>query len=332
MARHDNSMRRAAFTLIELLVVIAIIAILIGLLLPAVQKVREAANRTRCANYLKQLALAAHNYHDAMGRLPGVADMGNPRYTTLFVELLPQTEQDNLYRQWDFTSPGNNYVGANPRAMTGLPLLYCPSHPKGDGYSWYTTYGGNGGRVAFPAPQATADGMFCLTGPLSQPQPYQVGVQFLGVTDGLSNTILFGERTIGDGGLDSYLNAPTFTPNPSPALQSSAMYTRWAPPNDLNAAGSLLSAQAPINSHYPGGWSPPPSPGFGQPPPPPPPVQWNQIGPGWYARLGAYGSYHINGVNVAMADGSLRFLSSDTPMNVLAILSTRNGGEVNPAN
>jgi prepilin-type N-terminal cleavage/methylation domain-containing protein/prepilin-type processing-associated H-X9-DG protein len=324
-------MRRKAFTLIELLVVIAIIAILIGLLLPAVQKVREAANRTRCSNYLKQLALAAHNYHDATGRLPGVADMGNPRYTTLFVELLPQTEQDNLYRQWDFSNPGNNYAGASPRAMTALPLLYCPSHPKLDNFGWFTTYGGNGGRIAFPTSQATVDGMFSLTGPLSQPQANQVGVQFLGVTDGLSNTILFGERIIGDGGLDSYLGAPTITPTPSPPLQSSAMYTRWAPPYDYNAAGSLLSAQVLIDSRYPGGWSPPPSPGFGQPPPPPPPVQWNSIGPGWYARLGAYGSFHVNGVNVAMVDGSVRSLNADTPVSVLAILSTRNGGEVNPA-
>jgi prepilin-type N-terminal cleavage/methylation domain-containing protein/prepilin-type processing-associated H-X9-DG protein len=323
-------LRRSAFTLIELLVVIAIIAILIGLLLPAVQKVREAANRTRCANYLKQLALAAHNYHDSAGRLPGVADMGNPRYTTLFVELLPQTEQDNLYRQWDFTNPGNNYVGANPRAMTALPLMFCPSHPKNDGSGWFTTYGGNGGRVAFPAPQATVDGMFFTTGPLSQPKANQYGVQFLGVTDGLSNTILFGERIVGDPGLDSYLAAPTITPTPSPPLQSSASYTRWAPPYDFNAAGSLLSAQAGINYRYPGGWSPPPPILPGEPPPPPPPVQWDQIGPAWYARLGAYGSYHSSGVNAAMVDGSVRFLRNETTPAVLGILSTRNGGEVNP--
>ena len=97
-------LRRRAFTLIELLVVIAIIAILIGLLLPAVQKVREAANRLRCQNHLKQLALAAHNYHDANGKLPSAGEIGTSRYTSIFVDLLTYTEQDPLYRQWDFTN------------------------------------------------------------------------------------------------------------------------------------------------------------------------------------------------------------------------------------
>src|SRR5439155_8583988 len=122
-----HSPRRAGFTLIELLVVIAIIALLIGLLLPAVQKVRDAAARSQCQNNLKQLALAAHNYHnDRKAFPPGVYQLpfaAPPKFrgVTLFVYLLPYLEQDNLFRGWDFTDPLNNTVGGtNSRTATVL--------------------------------------------------------------------------------------------------------------------------------------------------------------------------------------------------------------------
>src|SRR5262245_4946376 len=119
------------FTLIELLVVIAIIGVLIALLLPAVQKVREAANRTTCGNNLRQLGVAMHNYHDANGGFP--PGRGHLPVTNTFAHswtpyILPYIEQDNLYRLYDFTKVFSDPANL-PATQTPLKILICPSVP-----------------------------------------------------------------------------------------------------------------------------------------------------------------------------------------------------------
>src|SRR5262249_26907641 len=127
--------KRTAFTLLELLVVIAIIAVLIGLLMPAVQRVREAANRIACTNNLKQMGIALHHYHDVNGSFPpgynvkGTDDLGRGSFGG-FIPLLPYLEQDNWFHQWDpthtwYEPPNYDIVSIE------LKIFYCPSNRKG---------------------------------------------------------------------------------------------------------------------------------------------------------------------------------------------------------
>src|SRR5262245_1475476 len=156
MKCNDQSRRRAGYTLIELLVVIAIIAILIGLLLPAVQKVREAAARAKCLNNLKQIGLAIRNYESSHGYLPPARARGgggaplNPEFgitsaTTyvqhgFFVSLLPGLEQDNLYRQYDFNRDWRDPVN-RPVVTQHLSVVQCPATPNGNRLDTFSSDG-----------------------------------------------------------------------------------------------------------------------------------------------------------------------------------------------
>jgi prepilin-type N-terminal cleavage/methylation domain-containing protein/prepilin-type processing-associated H-X9-DG protein len=218
--------RRQAFTLIELLVVIAIIGILVGLLLPAVQKVREAAAKMSCTNNLKQIGLALHNYHDTYLKFPaGYVDSNSSTTSTPDNDLgpgwgwgayiLPYIEQDNVYRQINFSQPIG--VGANaPMSQQTIKMYQCPS----DGYQqsftvwptsvvvahgnyvgcngWVECFGNAGGNYNPSLDGGSAedgDGANSGTGLAGDGLFYRNSKnRFADVTDGLSNTVIVGER------------------------------------------------------------------------------------------------------------------------------------------
>jgi prepilin-type N-terminal cleavage/methylation domain-containing protein/prepilin-type processing-associated H-X9-DG protein len=217
--------RRPAFTLIELLVVIAIIAILIALLVPAVQKVRDAAARVQCANNLKQLGLALHGYHDTNKAFPpnGIYSYNGGAVTQVspwsaVSRILPYIEQDNVYRGIDFTVPYSKQVGVSSKR---IGLFICPSEPndRGSGSdpvfgnkNWTLNYCVNLGTWAVLTKRAGAlqvgDGAFC---------PNR-GFAATHITDGLSNTLGMAEVKGYTNKLSGASGATTYpTPPPPPA-------------------------------------------------------------------------------------------------------------------
>jgi prepilin-type N-terminal cleavage/methylation domain-containing protein len=205
--------RRRAFTLIELLVVIAIIAVLIGLLMPAVQKVREAASRTKCENNLKQIGLACHSYENTRGHFPPSRVKGE--CMTWAWLILPQLEQENLYQLWPETCPvGVHYMEETGFLNTPVPAYICPSRrspgqytaagfPEPAGCAFANSVGGAVADYAAGIGTTGDDGgdKEGRDIPPVAPQPtgafvLRTGVRIARFTDGTSHTILVGEKNI----------------------------------------------------------------------------------------------------------------------------------------
>jgi len=190
-------MSRRGSSLIKLLVVIAVIAILIGLLLPAVQKVREAANRAKSLNNLRQLAIAVHNYHDSMGRFPMmvVADTGVPKGAGLgpmFFELLPYVEQMQLFKTVDTKQPTTYYDTQNGVAQTAIAMFVSPADPSGP--TPLT------GEIEISAPTAAEpfakkfNGKYATMSYCGNGMAFVPNARIQSITDGTSMTLMFAER------------------------------------------------------------------------------------------------------------------------------------------
>jgi prepilin-type processing-associated H-X9-DG protein len=326
--RNGSYQKMNGVTLVELLVVIGVIALLTALVLPAVQAAREAARRVQCQNHLKQLALATQNHVDARrGFPPGMEQRRYPtapvyRGSSLFAHLLPFMEDAALFEAWDFDDPLNN-TGGGAQARTALPIawLVCPSdllpNPVVIHQGWHyrlTSYGGNGGTVAYPPERATTDGIFHSTGPASEPIAGQRPVRLKEVADGTSHTLLAGERSHVDPGLESFV-----------ALGYTQGISAWGwalPSGGRRGIGHVaLGAEVEINFQLPFT-----SATASQANPPVNNV--TDFIAHQDRRYSAWGSNHPQGANFALADGSVRFVADAMALTVLRQLATRAGSEI----
>jgi prepilin-type N-terminal cleavage/methylation domain-containing protein/prepilin-type processing-associated H-X9-DG protein len=311
---------RQAFTLIELLVVIAIIGILVGLLVPAVQKVRESASRLQCTNNLKQLALAVHNYHGVTKNLPP-ATVAKVQLSW-HVLVLPYLELENQFRAMDTTTPGSYSTTKNrnnPHGLTRMGNYLCPSSsvdrmilapspphnvnppdrvPANTGAAPYTVhyYGMTGPRginpetgLAYPQSKCTHDGTPMATSGMFQPDQFADGktapLRLADVADGTSNTIMLGEM--------SWFS------------QLGTRYRSWLRGGEAGGCYCVGARNATnaINSAMKAALI----------------AQFNEI---------PMGSMHPGGANFALGDGSVRFIQESISMTTYRALASRHGREV----
>jgi prepilin-type N-terminal cleavage/methylation domain-containing protein/prepilin-type processing-associated H-X9-DG protein len=319
--------KHRGFTLIELLVVIAIIAVLIGLLLPAIQKVREAANRISCASNLRQFGIAMHNYHDANGKFPPFqATAGSCCYGTWQMEILPYCELGNLWNLYtnyggtSATGPDFSHLGNAQVTSQRMKMFSCPSDTWNNSYKTVTvngvTYGitnhnyvvclgnadynllGDGPPPGFPPDFVVLRGVFVSR---NWSKYNNVVTKITDITDGTSNTLLAAEVRQGQGG-----PSPIGDERGDTWQAESALFTTYYTPN--TSSPDLTSGLGTCN----------PVPGM---PCISETTNWNVL---------AARSQHAGGVNVVLCDGSSRFVTNNININVWRALSSIQGGEVIP--
>ena len=306
------------FTLIELLVVIAIIAVLIGLLLPAVQQAREAARRAQCRNNLKQIGLALHNYESSHSVFPP-GRVGYPKVFSVQCHILPYIDGGSLYNLVDFNtaptfgSPSSPMTRNDIAVRTVIPNYLCPSdfgRVNGSDFG-PTNYAATTGSGIGPASSIkTGDGVMYNAS----------SVRFRDVLDGLSNTACFSESTLGAGGNPSSPSGSATKPDLEVLELTGATVTTDAVCVAGGGTWSGLRGAKWMNGHYGDTlYNHYYSPNSAQ----------SDCGNASHNYgLTAARSRHVGGVHVLLADGSCRFISENLNLDIWRGLSTRAGSEI----
>ena len=313
--------RRSAFTLVELLVVIAIIGMLIGLLLPAVQKIRDAAARIQCQNNLKQIVLALHNYNDTLGSFPPSRGYPSSFSFSAHAHLLPFLEQESLYKTINFSAPVFDPTNEVPLG-TPLKVFLCPADNDmevPDGWAATNYRANEGTSLVFGYKKSDPAGVNVNMPPPNGPFFVNSKVRITDIKDGTSNTAAFSEHIIGDfSNAIATAKGDTFLPGTHPTTPDEAMadcaaidWTNLVYQGRSTVGAPWLQGYHSTTVYY---HSAPP--GFRSCMFPP-----NRI-------MTTANSKHTGGVNVGLCDGSVRFVNYAISLTTWRALGTRDEGDL----